>query len=155
MNVWASWLLGALILTGSLPAGDYIWAVGSGHVLIVSPDGVLYGAGRNDYGQSAGDVARKVIARFTPVAGVPKVVDVFIPSSFSSMAPGADGKVYVWGRHDYGLLGGDGRNTNSESRTPIAVPGLDRVRSIAGGVTPAQPFETTAASGCGARTGTA
>jgi alpha-tubulin suppressor-like RCC1 family protein len=133
MNRWIAGLLGTAILSACLFADDFKFAVGSGHVLVVSPDGVLFGAGRNDYGQGAGDVARKALARFTPVAGVPKVADVFIPSSFSSMALGADGKVYVWGRHDFGLLGGDGRNTNDKSRTPTAVPGLDRVRSIAGG----------------------
>jgi alpha-tubulin suppressor-like RCC1 family protein len=133
MNRWVAGLLGTVILSVGLFADDFRFAVGSGHVLVVSPDGVLYGAGRNDYGQSAGDMARAVIARFTPVVGVPKVVDAFIPSGFSSMALGTDGKVYVWGRHDYGLLGGDGRNTNDKSPTPTAVPGLDRVRGIAGG----------------------
>jgi alpha-tubulin suppressor-like RCC1 family protein len=133
MNRWVTGLLGTVILSVSLFADDFKFAVGSGHVLVVSPDGVLYGAGRNNYGQSAGDIAREAFARFTPVAGVPKVVDAFIPGGFSSMALGADGKVYVWGRHDFGLLGGDGRNTNDKSRTPTAVPGLDRVRGIAGG----------------------
>lgn len=133
MTGWVPWLLGAFILTGSLPAGDYVWAVGTGHILVVSPDGVLYGRGPNEYGQSAGDVPRKWIARFTPVAGVPKVVDAVIPTSDSSMALGADGRVYVWGKHDFGLLGGDGRNVNDRSRTPTPVPGLDRVRGIAGG----------------------
>lgn len=133
MNRWAGRLLGTVIFTGCLFAGGFKIAVGTGHVLVVSPDGVLYGVGRNEYGQSAGDIARKVVARFTPVAGVPPLTDVVIPSSFSSMALGADGKVYVWGWHDFGLLGGDGHNTNDKSRTPIALPGFDRVRGIAGG----------------------
>jgi alpha-tubulin suppressor-like RCC1 family protein len=133
MNRWFAGLWGTDIVSACLFADDLKFAVYSSHVLAISPDGVLYGAGRNEYGQGAGDIARQALARFTPVAGVPKVVDVFIPTASASMALGADGKVYVWGRHDFGLLGGDGRNPNDKVRTPTAVAGLDRVRSIAGG----------------------
>jgi alpha-tubulin suppressor-like RCC1 family protein len=133
INGWAAWIAGTVLLAGPLSAEDYKFAVGSSHVLVVSPDGVLYGAGDNRHGESGGDVPRTNFSRFTVVQGVPAVVDAFIPISFCSMALGADGKVYVWGKHDFGLLGGDGRNTTMESRTPTAVPGLDRVRGIAGG----------------------
>lgn len=130
---WAVWMAGSVLLAGPPSAEDYKFAVGSSHVLVVAPDGVLYGVGDNRYGESGGDVPRTNFSRFTVVQGAPAVVDASIPVPFCSMALGADGKVYVWGKHDFGLLGGDGRTTTMPSRTPAAVPGLDRVRGLAGG----------------------
>ena len=48
------------------------------------------------------------------------------------MVLGEDGKVYVWGQNNVGLLGGTDRGPTYVRPQPTAVAGLDRVTGIAG-----------------------
>ena len=128
-SVFRSTLL-LMALACAVSGEEVKFAIESNHLLVIGPDGVVYGQGRNDYGQSIGDDPRQWSTRFRPVIGAPKASSVRV-YGFSSMVLGIDGRVYVWGRHTHSLLGGDGRNMQLVTRAPTPVPGLDRVRAIA------------------------
>lgn len=111
-------------------SGFKLFSAGSNYSLGLGSDGKLYSWGRNNYGQLGdGTAANKP----TPVAArLPAGVSsdlTFIALSAGgnhSLALGNNGKLYSWGRNEYGQLG-DG--TNFERRIPVAVKLPDGVSS--------------------------
>ena len=113
----------------NLPAGVTPTAVaaGYGHSLAIGSDGKLYAWGYNGQGQlgngtydygSTSPVVVNLPAGVTPTA--------VAAGGSHSLALGSDGKLYAWGRNDFGQLG-DG--TTNQQTTPVIV-------NLPAGVTP-------------------
>lgn len=96
--------------------------------MVLKSDGLLWGWGRNSFGQLA-DGTR--LDRDTPqrVAGITGVRQV-APSQKHTIAVKDDGTVWAWGDNSYGQLG-DG--TTTDHYTPAVVPGLVNVIRVATG----------------------
>jgi len=86
------------------------------HTLIVAPDGTVYGFGRNQ-------------PELTILRDVPPAHQVAITNSDRSALLGRDGRVYTWGRNEYGALGVS-ENEVSERSGPGQVAGLTGVVRI-------------------------
>ena len=103
--------------TVSLGAGITATAIaGRGfHSVAIGSNGNIYTWGRNDYGQLGNGSATQTNTptAITLAAGVTPVA--IAASYYHSMALGNDGKLYSWGRNDFGQLG---NGTTTESRTP-------------------------------------
>jgi len=114
-------------------AGDVRVATSGTHTLVIAPDGTVMCQGRNHLRQCGvpGDAGSVWAEALTAVAGVPKGLAVAIGESDHSMVLGVDGKVYVWGRNPYGLLGGTDRGARTVRDTPTEVAGLSGVTAIA------------------------
>lgn len=112
--------------------GEIRLAASSGHTLVIAPDGTVLAQGRNDASQSSGDGRKEAVAALTAVANAPRAVDADTCGFECSLLVGADGRVYVWGRHDFGVLGGDGRNNIGEIDRPTPLPGIGDVVDVAG-----------------------
>ncbi|WP_233165896.1 RCC1 domain-containing protein [Archangium sp. Cb G35] len=97
--------------------------------LAVAPDGTLWAWGLNNYGQ-AGDGT--TTPRLTPVRvpGLTNVVATAASPGNFSLAVKKNGSVWAWGANFYGQLG-DG--TTTRRLTPMQVPGLTNVVSVAAG----------------------
>jgi alpha-tubulin suppressor-like RCC1 family protein len=125
-----------VVEVGQIPTGVVLQQVSAGasHTLALGSDGKVYAWGANEYGQ-LGDGS--TTNRTSPVA----VVSGEIPSGVTiaevragrehSLALGSDGKVYAWGRNDFGQVG-DGSTTNRTSPVAVRV-GAARYRGIAAG----------------------
>jgi alpha-tubulin suppressor-like RCC1 family protein len=99
------------------------------HTLIVGPDGTVYGFGRNQYGQ-AGAGSQPYIAEPTALRDVPPARQVSIANADRSVLLSQDGRVYTWGRNEYGTLGVS-ENDVSERTSPGEVAGLTGVVRLA------------------------
>jgi len=102
------------------------------HTLVISPDGTVLAQGRNEYNQSGGSAPSEAVGALSPVHGVPRALAVATGDAWYSMVLGEDGRVYAWGRHDFGILGGDRRGTESKRDRPTPVANLGGVVGIAG-----------------------
>lgn len=113
-----------------------IAATGFGHVVVLKKDGSLLAWGKNDVGQvgvagngTTTDLQTSPIA----VASAPKDVVKIVAGSAHTVALTVDGKVWVWGRNEYGNLGQGGAIDENRHPVPTAVPGLADVVDIATG----------------------
>jgi alpha-tubulin suppressor-like RCC1 family protein len=113
-------------------------SAGIGYSLALRSDGTVWAFGFNGSGQLGdGTTASRNSAEQVPgLGGITKVV----AGEGTSYAIGAGGVVLAWGSNAYGLLGNG--TTTGESLTPVAVPGLSGVTSVATSAT-----ETLAAVG--------
>jgi alpha-tubulin suppressor-like RCC1 family protein len=112
--------------TSGVLSGKKITSIngGSFYSMCLDSNGVLYGWGRNNYGQ-LGDGSKTPIPITTPVAvdksGVlsgKTIVDISA-GYINSMCLDSNGVVYSWGDNEYGQLG-DG-NYPTDSDVPVAV----------------------------------
>jgi alpha-tubulin suppressor-like RCC1 family protein len=112
-------------------------AVGTNHNCILVVDGSVQCWGRNRFGQLGNNTTTET-GTPTHVVGISNAVSV-VAGGESSCALLADGTVKCWGDNGIGQLGvGNAagpetcvNNTNGCSRTPVAVPGLTDIVSIA------------------------
>lgn len=86
------------------------------HSMAIGSDGKLYTWGRNDYGQlgNGNTTQTNIPSAITLPAGV--TFTAIAGMYYHSIALGSDGKLYSWGRNDYGQLG---NGTTSEAHTPV------------------------------------
>jgi len=129
-------VLGGIALAGSAVGAQepevVRVATSTHHTLVIMPDGTLWCHGANRYNQCGQAAASDAsLTELTPVLGITQAIAVSLAAPDYSMALGADGRVYVWGRNLYGVLGGDGRNREERVERPMPVPGLGRVVEIA------------------------
>lgn len=111
---------------------DAVRVASSGtHTLVIAPDGTVLCQGRNQYGVCGVDAASAFVAKLSPVPGVPKGRAVAVADPWTSMVLGDDGRVYVWGQNNVGLLGGTDRGPTFVRPQPTPVAGLERVIDIA------------------------
>lgn len=112
-------------------------ATSGGHSLALTTDGSVWAWGTNDYGE-LGDAPGGDSA--VPVKlNLPKAVAIDAssnegPEAFSrnSIALARDGTVWVWGSNVFGQLG-PARAVDTPAGTPVQVPGLQDVGSVACG----------------------
>jgi alpha-tubulin suppressor-like RCC1 family protein len=111
------------------PLGPGALAAGADHIVLATPQGLLYAWGRNDFGQ-VGD-GSTTTPRTAPKA-IPSVTGVIRLAAGDShtLALTWDGRVFAWGYNNSGRLG-DGTTQNQSS--PVLVPGLSDVVAIAAG----------------------
>jgi alpha-tubulin suppressor-like RCC1 family protein len=125
----------AFVLSAQLPApnvsGEVRVATSSLHTLVIAPDGRVLCQGRNQHGVCGVDEATAFVETLSPVPGIPKGRAVAVSDIWTSMVLGEDGKVYVWGQNNYGLLGGTDRGPTFVRTQPAAMAGLERVIGIA------------------------
>ena len=112
--------------------GETRVAASAAHTLVIAPDGTVFAQGRNDYSQSSGDGRTDPVVVLAAVANAPRAVDADTCDIWCSLLAGVDGRVYVWGRHDFGVLGGDGRNNIGKLDRPTPLPGIDDVVDVEG-----------------------
>jgi alpha-tubulin suppressor-like RCC1 family protein len=111
----------AQLLTGTLTSG-------SGHCLVLTPDGHLQAWGNNAAGQLGDGTATQ---RTRPVAVTTGSNWASVAASWQhSLALAADGSLWAWGNNTNGQLG-DG--TLASHTTPTLVPGTQRWRLAATG----------------------
>jgi len=103
-------------------------ASGADHSLAIRPDGTVWAAGRNDFGQlgTGGYDSTSTPVQVQSLTGAVSVSG----GTAHSVALRSDGTVWAWGDNWMGQLG-DG--TNLTRRTPVQVQGLDRVTSVSAG----------------------
>jgi len=112
--------------------GEVRVAASYAHTLVILPDGTVLAQGRNDYSQSSGDGRTDSMETLSAVANAPRAVDADTCDIWCSLLAGVDGRVYVWGRHDFGVLGGDGRNNIGHLDRPTPLPGISNVVDVEG-----------------------
>ncbi len=124
-------LASALAAQISPPAADEVQvATSSLHTLVIAPDGRVLCQGRNQHAVCGVDPATAFVETFSPVPGIPKGRAVAVADIWTSMVLGVDGRVYVWGQNNSGLLGGTDRGPTFVRLQPSVVAGLDRVVGI-------------------------
>lgn len=106
-------------------------ASSSTHTLVIAPDGTVVCQGSNRYRVCGADPGTEFVEKLARVPGVPKGRAVAVPDAWISMVLGEDGRVYVWGRNDFGLLGGTDRGPTHELLVPTPIPALQGVVGIA------------------------
>ena len=77
------------------------------------------------------DQATAFVDTLSPVPGIPKGRAVAVADIWTSMVLGEDGRVYVWGKNNFGLFGGTDRGPTYVRPQPTAMPGLAGVIGIA------------------------
>jgi alpha-tubulin suppressor-like RCC1 family protein len=101
-----------------------------GHLIVLTKAGDLYSAGRNSYGQ-LGDGSTSNKRYMQPIFPTGKMKFDSIAAGYDfSMALTADGKLYSWGRNNYGQLG-LGHRTNKTTPTHVT-PGIKYLAMSAG-----------------------
>lgn len=115
---------------------DVVYAAsGYSHTLALRADGTVLAWGKNASGQigvmgdgtTADDQPSPVV-----VAGLPSNIVKVVGGSEHSLALSADGRVFAWGRNQYGNLG-NGTFDTDRHPVPAAVPGLTDVIDLANG----------------------
>jgi alpha-tubulin suppressor-like RCC1 family protein len=115
-----------------VPSDEVRVATSALHTLVIAPDGRVLCQGNNQHAVCGVDPATTpFVEALSPVPGVPKGRAVAVADASTSMVLGEDGRVYVWGRNNFGFLGGTDRGPTSVRKQPTAVAGLDRVVGIA------------------------
>lgn len=92
-------------------------ASGDAHNLAIDQNGTLWAWGNNSYGEVGTGDSREVITVPEKIEDVESVSEIAAGDQFS-IAKTDDGKLYTWGRNQYGQLG-DG--TTNPQRTPSTV----------------------------------
>jgi alpha-tubulin suppressor-like RCC1 family protein len=115
--------------TLTAPLGPGAVSVGDDHVLLATPEGLLYGWGRNNNAQ-VGDGS--AATRSTPVL-VPTLTGVVAAAAgdMHSLAVTADGAAWGWG-YNYAGAVGDGTMVGTRSR-PVPVTGVSNAVAVAAG----------------------
>jgi alpha-tubulin suppressor-like RCC1 family protein len=111
-------------------------ARGYDHVLILRSDGSVWGCGLNSVGQLGDGTSGAGASRAVPtrVVGLPADIVQVLASAQSSYALTAGGRVYAWGRNQFGNLGnGTASPASQAAPTPALVPDLAGVVMIASG----------------------
>eukprot|EP00741_Cyanophora_paradoxa_P008151 tig00001265_g7888.t1 len=101
-------------------------AVGENHALVLLDCGVIYGLGGFDKGRPRGLIP-------SPIKGTRKLTIIQVAcGSFHSAALTEDGRVFTWGRNDYGQLGLGDSASSRPVHEPTCVERLERrkVRQI-------------------------
>ena len=119
-----------LLISPPLVADEIRAASSSNHSLVIAPDGTVMCQGRNQYRVCGAAAAIQFVEKLSPVPGVPKGRAVAVADAWTSMVLGEDGRVYVWGRNDFGLLGGTDRGPAYERQEPTPVASLQGVIGI-------------------------
>jgi len=118
-------------LAAPVPFDEVRVATSALHTLVIAPDGRVLCQGSNQYGVCGADQATAYVETLSLVPGLPKGRAVAVgEDGWTSMVLGEDGKVYVWGKNDYGLFGGTDRGPTYVRPQPTAVAGLERVIGI-------------------------
>jgi alpha-tubulin suppressor-like RCC1 family protein len=99
--------------------------------LVIAPDGTVMCQGRKQFHVCGADASVKFVEKFSPVPGVPKGRAVAVGDPWISMVLGENGKVYVWGKNDFGFLGGTDRGPTYVRDQPTVVEGIGRAKGIA------------------------
>jgi alpha-tubulin suppressor-like RCC1 family protein len=130
MRIIARLVVIALTVVVIPPASALAQAVsgGSGHVLLLKPDGTLWVWGQNSHGQLGdGSTTRRdlpqQVSTWTTVTSIAGGLT-------HSVAAKSDGTVWAWGSNSQGQLG-DGSTT--QRTTPVQVSGLTGVIAVAAG----------------------
>jgi len=113
---------------------NVIAVAASRHTLALTSDGKVYAWGNNRYGQLGNghfglnekELRPIQVAGLTDIAAIAAGWD-------HSMALSRNGTVYSWGSRSHGQLGDGTCKTGQPAPTPIPVPGLTDIRSIAAG----------------------
>jgi alpha-tubulin suppressor-like RCC1 family protein len=115
---------------------DIVYAsTGYSHVLALRGDGAVLAWGKNAFGQAGveGDgTANDDQPTPVVVAGLPDNLVEVLAGSEHSLALTADGRVFAWGRNQYGNLG-NGSFDTARHPAPAEVPGLRDVIDLASG----------------------
>ncbi len=109
-------------------------AAGVHHSMVYTQDGQLFAWGDNDYGQlGVGDMDARfapVLVRLDDLGG--RTISMIALGEHHSVVMTTDGKVYAWGRNDFGQLGTSSRQ-NSTTPKLVSFSGMEPLRSIACG----------------------
>ena len=99
---------------------------GTFHSVGMTTSGQVYAWGLNDYGQLGdGTTANKPIPTLISFPAGETIKDV-VAGQYHSFAVTTTGRVYAWGRNDYGQLG-DGTKTNRSTPTLISFTNLNEL----------------------------
>jgi len=113
-------------------SGEVRVATSSLHTLVIAPDGRVLCQGRNQYGVCGADQTTAHVETLSPVPGLPRGRAVAVGGDgWTSMVPGEDGRVYVWGQNNFGFFGGTDRGPTYVRPQPTPVAALERVTVIA------------------------
>ena len=130
MRIIARLVVIAATAWGSAPASALAQAVsgGSGHVLLLKPDGTLWVWGQNGNGQLGdGTTTRRdlpqQVSTWTTVTSI-------AGGSLHSLAVKSDGTVWAWGHNGFGQLGD---NSTTQRTSPVQVSGLTGVVAVSAG----------------------
>jgi alpha-tubulin suppressor-like RCC1 family protein len=107
-------------------------ACGNHHTMALDSDGKVYTWGRNNFGQLGnGDTATQYTPGPVTTTIGDKTIVAVAGGSYHTIALDSDGKVYTWGRNNYGQLG----NGTTQRNTPGQVTSLSdkTIVAIAGG----------------------
>lgn len=103
------------VLSGATASGA-LFSAGNFHTLFIKPDGTLWGAGANNFGQ-LGDGS--TTARLSPVQLATGVASVAAANNDYSLFVKNDGSLWATGRNEVGQLG-DGSTSNRSTPVQIA-----------------------------------
>jgi YD repeat-containing protein len=104
-------------------------AAGNGYLLVLRSDSTVWGWGLNDNDQlGAGPSAPATSTTALEAIGLNRVVAISAGQYSFASALKADGTVWTWGYNQWGQLG---NGTNTSSDTPVPVPGLSGIGSLA------------------------
>ena len=102
---------------------------GTLHSVGMTTSGQVYAWGSNDVGQLGdGTTANKRIPTLISFPAGETIKDVFA-GQYHTFAVTTNGRVYAWGRNDYGQLG-DGTKTNRSTPTLISFPAGETIRNV-------------------------
>ncbi len=122
-----------------LPGDVIAVAAGEYHSLALTSSGLVYAWGGDSYGE-LGPTGFPYAAGYTQnpvqVTGLPAGIVAITAGANHNLALASDGTIWAWGDDTYGQLGSTVSTTCSSSpcsATPLQVPGLSGVTSVAGG----------------------
>ena len=112
----------AVDMSGVL-SGKTITAIAAGatHSIVLASDGTVYTWGENDYGQLGNmsvELSKVPVAVYASGILSGKTITAVTAGATHSIVLASDGKVYTWGRNNYGQLG---INSYDDSHIPVAV----------------------------------
>jgi alpha-tubulin suppressor-like RCC1 family protein len=113
-----------------LPATKAL-AAGVAHSLALDVSGNVWAWGQNASGQSGLGSAGGTVLVPTRVTALSSIQAIAANGNFS-LALGEDGRLWAWGQNTSGQIGTGG--TSASVPTPVVVPGLPTLRSMAAGV---------------------
>ncbi|MFG2116222.1 RCC1 domain-containing protein [Streptomyces sp. NPDC048718] len=120
----------------ALPDDVQLTAIAPGYrdSLALTSDGRVYAWGANDFGQAGNGTT---VSSSTPVeADLPPgtVVTAIAAGGFHSLALTSDGRVYAWGRNNWGQLG-DGTTIDRSTPVEVRLPSGTEITAITAGTT--------------------
>ena len=115
-------------LNNALKGKNIVKILNSSYSMIVQDDtGKIYAWGDNDYGQLGDGTTTKqkvpiCISNLDNDLNGKNIIELYYNDGTGILARDNEGKIYTWGRNNYGLLG-DGTTTNKNK--PICISNLD------------------------------